>query len=150
MRPDARSDGVLEVVQLVAGTATSEQAATQASLHQLFHNAALTAANGKVTVKDNLELLDEAIRRVFQGRSWSEVFEGNSWSCGQPRVRPRILDVLEWPAIAQVANGLPSQQDFQTIFLRNRWIPLAKLLGCHCVSSSPAGPPVPPPFHPHP
>ena len=75
MRPDARSNGVLEVVQLVAGTATAEQAATQASLHQLIHNAALTAADGKVTVKDNLKLLDEAIRRVFQGRSWSEVFE---------------------------------------------------------------------------
>ena len=76
-------------------------------------------------------------------------FRSNSWSCGQARVRPRILGVLEWPAIAQVANGSPSQQDFQTIFPINRWIPLAKLLGCHCVSSSPAGPPIPPPQSTH-
>ena len=119
----------------------------KANLRQLFHNAVLTAADGKVTVKDILKHLDEAIRKIFQGRSWSEAFEGNGWSCGQAQVRQRILDVLEWPAIPQVANGLPSLQDFQTIFPRNRWIPLAKLLGCHRVSSSPAGPPLPPPDH---
>ena len=120
----------------------------KASLRQLFHDTVLRAANGKVTVKNILEHLDRAIRKVFQGRSWSEAFEGNGWSCGQRQVRQRILDTLEWPAIPEVDNRLPSLQDFQTIFPRNRWIPLAKLLGCHRVSSSPAEPPLPPPVHP--
>ena len=120
----------------------------KASLRQLFHDTALRAANGKVTVKNILEHLDRAIRKVFQGRSWSDAFEGNGWSCGQRQVRQRILDTLEWPAIPEVDSCLPSLQDFQTIFPRNRWIPLAKLLGCHRVSSSPAEPPLPPPVHP--
>ena len=111
----------------------------KASLRQLFHDTALRAADGKVTVKNILEHLDRAIRKVFQARSWSDAFEGNGWSCGQRQVRQRILDTLEWPAIPEVDNCLPSLQDFQAIFPRNRWIPLAKLLGCHRVSSSPAG-----------
>ena len=41
----------------------------KARLRQQFHNMALLAANGKLTVKDILEHLDRAIRKVFQGRS---------------------------------------------------------------------------------
>ena len=87
----------------------------KASLRQKFHDTALLAAYGKVTVKNILEHLDRAIRSVFQGRSWSEAFEGNGCSCGQRRVRQRILEALEWPAIPQVDNCLPALQDFQTI-----------------------------------
>ena len=88
----------------------------KASLRQQFHNTALTAADGQVTLKDILKHLDEGIRKIFQGRSWSEAFEGNGWSCGQGLVRQRILDTLEWPAIPQVDNCSPSLQYFQTIF----------------------------------
>ena len=122
----------------------------KASLRQQFHDTALLSASGKVTLKDILEHLDRAIRKVLQGRSWKEAFEGNGWSSEQKSVRQRILDTLEWPVIPPVGNGLPSLQDFQTIFPRNRWIPLAKLLACHRVSLSPAPPPLPPPAHPPP
>ena len=120
----------------------------KASLRQQFHDMALLAAGGKAALKNILEHLGRAIRKVSQGRSWSEAFEGSGWSCGQTRVRQRILDTLEWPAILQVDNCLPSLQDFQTTFPWNRGIPLAKLLGCHRVSLSPVAPPLPPPCPP--
>ena len=87
----------------------------KASLRQQFHETSLLADSGRVTVRDILEHLNIAIRKVFQGRSWSEAFEGNGWSDGQRRVRQRILDTLEWPAIPRVDNCLPSLQEFETI-----------------------------------
>ena len=42
----------------------------KASIRLEFHDTALLSAIGKVTVKDMLEHLDGAIRKVLQGRCW--------------------------------------------------------------------------------
>ena len=61
----------------------------KASLRQQLHDTTLLAANGKLAIKNIHEHLDRAIRKVFQGRSWSEAFEGNGWRCGRTQVRQK-------------------------------------------------------------
>ena len=58
-------------------------------------------------------------------------------------MRLKILQMLEWDELPAVPSRLPSFQEFETIFRRNRYIPLACLLACHRWSALHA-PPSPP------
>ena len=120
----------------------------KAWLRKRFHEALVAGTDGKVTVKDILLHMNESIRRVLQGRRWRPAFEGNGWDAGQQRVRQKILHMLEWDETPAIPNSLPTLQEFEAIFPRNRGIPLAKLLACHRWSAddvAPSPPPVLPP-----
>ena len=119
----------------------------KALLRKRFHEALIAGTDGKVTVKDILLHMNESIRRILQGRRWTPAFEGNGWDAGQQRVRQKILHMLEWDETPAVPSSLPSLQEFEAIFPRNRKIPIARLLVCHRWSAHET-PPSPPPVLP--
>ena len=124
-------------------------AAFKGALHKMFEQSLLDNEDGAVDIKIVILHLNRAIRQVVQGKEWSSAFDGNGWSSQQKWVREKILLMLECSTLPKVSDALPSLQQFQAIFPRRRFIPLALLLNHYCVRPG-GGEPIAPPPPPHP
>ena len=115
------------------------------ALRAMFEQSLLDSEDGAVDIKTVILHLDRAIRKVIQGKEWSSAFDGNGWSSQQKFVRQKIWTTLECRVVPEVSDALPSLQQFQTIFPRRRFIPLASLLNHYRVRPDGGEPIIPPP-----
>ena len=120
-------------------------AAFKTALRKMFEQSLLDSEDGAVDIKAVILHLNRAIRQVVQGKKWSSAFDGNGWSSQQKWVRKKIWSTLECSTLPKVSDALPSLQQFQAIFPRRRFIPLALLLNHYRMRPGGGQPIAPPP-----
>ena len=98
------------------------------TLRTMFEQSLLESQDGAVDIKTIILHLDRAIRQVVQGKEWSSAFDANGWPSQQKFVRQKILRTMECSTVPEISDGLPTLQQFQAIFPRRRFIPLASFL----------------------
>lgn len=101
------------------------------ALRTWYHEALVANNSGTVGVKEVLLHVNRAIRIIMQGTRWSSAFQGNGFGSHQRGVRARILEHLKWTALQDIGSELPVLRQFESIFPRNRDMPLADILMCH-------------------
>ena len=102
-------------------------AAFKRFLRTLFEERLLESESGTVDIKSVILDLNRAIRKVIQGKEWTPAFDGNGWSSRQQLLRQTILTSLECSSVPEIPDTLPSLRQFEAIFPKRRWIPLAAL-----------------------
>ena len=106
----------------------------KAKLRELFQQSIINSKDGTVTTMDIILHMNMAIRRIFQGRCWSEAFDGNGWAAQQEHTREKIWRSLQCSTPPQISSALPSLEQFQAIFPKRRMLPLGAFVD---VPSSP-------------
>ena len=92
-------------------------------LHQLM----LNGGNRDLAIEEVLDALMHAMKGVLQKNKWAPVFESSGFG---PRfkIRPTLLETLEWSSPPVIAADLPSLAQFQSCFPAGRHIPFMRLL----------------------
>ena len=69
----------------------------------------------------------EAVRRVFQGRSWARAFDGDGYGGRQLRLSQRLKRELDLPAVLAIPSTRPSAEQIRLCFPARAKLPLALL-----------------------
>ena len=93
-----------------------------------FHERRAVTSDGKLGIKDVVEITVAEIARVLQGRLWGPAFVANGFAEGAG-VSKFLLRQLEWDEVPQLCSDVPSLADMKVIWHQRRTVPYATLFG---------------------
>ena len=98
----------LVAVWLLQPLDTHGFAAYKAFLQKAYQRARIRSLNGVLDLAGFLRCVEQAIRNIFQGRSWGRAFDADGFGHQQADVSRRVRAALEVPLAEETAQVAPT------------------------------------------